>query len=411
MKPPHFLFLQGVCSPLFMHLAAHLRAAGASVHKVNFNAGDVAYWAGPASLFRGPITTLPDWLEQLIRRRHISDLVLFGDCRPVHALAMQRAAALGLRVHVLEEGYFRPHWFTLERDGVNERSRLPRDPKWYRETAPRLPPAAPPVSVAQTFRIRAVHDVAYHAAGLFNPLAFPRYRTHAMRPAPVEYAGFLRRALRVRRQAAATAAQVSDWLARRRHYFLLPLQLDHDSQIREHSPFSGMAEVVQDVMRSFALQAPADSGLLIKSHPLDYRWRSLRAVVDEFRRELALGERVAFIESGDLQALVDQAAGVVTVNSTVGTMGLQAGRPVIALGKALYRMPGLCFDGPLAAFWRDASPPDPALVSSFEQVVMHATQVNGGLYGRAAIELGLARVIDRLLNPISALERLLEGGA
>ncbi|MEI7447923.1 MAG: hypothetical protein WCK28_23750, partial [Burkholderiales bacterium] len=129
------------------------------------------------------------------------------------------------------------------------------------------------------------------------------------------------------------------------------------------------------------------------------------------RAAWALGERVAFIESGDLQALVDQAAGVVTVNSTVGTMGLQAGRPVIALGKALYRLPGLCFDGPLAAFWREASPPDSALVSSFEQVVMHATQVNGGLYGRAAIELGLARVVDRLLNPISALERLLEGGA
>ncbi|WP_441294118.1 capsular polysaccharide export protein, LipB/KpsS family, partial [Bordetella pertussis] len=33
------------------------------------------------------------------------------------AVALARAS--GVRVHVFEEGYFRPHWVTLERGGVN----------------------------------------------------------------------------------------------------------------------------------------------------------------------------------------------------------------------------------------------------------------------------------------------------
>lgn len=411
MSSPRFLFLQGVCSPMFRRLAAGLRAAGASVEKVNFNAGDVAYWAGPATFFRGRLPALPDWLDALIARRHITDLVMFGDSRPVHALAIPRATALGLRIHVLEEGYFRPHWFTLERDGVNARSRLPRDPQWYRDVARALPPLPPPITFPQPFRIRALHDVAYHTAGMLNPVLSPHYRTHAKRSAPFEYAGFLRRSLRDRREAAAAAAQIREWLAHARPFFLLPLQLDHDSQIRVHSRYAGMVEVLDEVMESFARHAPADARLLIKSHPLDYRWRSLRAEVDARRAALALGERVGFIETGDLQTLVERAAGLVTVNSTVGTMALQAGRPVMSLGQAIYNLPGLSFAGPLDAYWREPSPPDRVLVESFERVVMHTTQINGGLYGPAAIALGLDAALARLLSPRSELERLLAAGA
>ena len=411
MSSPRFLFLQGVCSPMFRRLAARLRAAGASVDKVNFNAGDVAYWAAPATLFRGRLSALPDWLEALIARRHVSDLVAFGDCRPVHELAIARARSLGLRIHVLEEGYFRPHWFTLERDGVNARSRLPRDPQWYREAAQVLPPLPPQLEFSQPFRIRALHDVAYHTAGMLNPVLSPHYRSHAQKLAPFEYAGFLRRRLRDRREAAAAAAQIRDWLAHDRPFFLLPLQLDHDSQIRVHSRYTGMSEVVEEVMTSFARHAPADCRLLIKSHPLDHRWRSLRGDVEARRRTLALGDRVHFIETGDLLTLVERAAGLITVNSTVGTMALQAGRPVITLGKAIYDLPGLSFAGPLDAFWREPTPPDRALVESFERVVMHTTQINGGLYGPAAIALGLDAAAARLLSPHSELERLLAAGA
>ncbi|KAK0357684.1 hypothetical protein LTR94_038459, partial [Friedmanniomyces endolithicus] len=52
-------------------------------------------------------------------------------------------------------------------------------------------------------------------------------------------------------------------------YFLFPLQLDSDAQIRLHSPFAGIAEALNLIIASFARHAPADTRLVIKEHPLD----------------------------------------------------------------------------------------------------------------------------------------------
>ena len=177
MSARAYLFLQGVCSPLFRHLARALRSAHCPVLKVNFNAGDLAYWGISGSRrYTGRLPALEAFLTDLLRRHDITDILLFGDCRPVHKPAVALAAQLGLRCHVLEEGYFRPYWFTLERGGVNRHSALPRDPHWYRAVAASLPPAPPPQTFQQPVAVRALHDFAYHAASMLNPLAFPHYR-------------------------------------------------------------------------------------------------------------------------------------------------------------------------------------------------------------------------------------------
>ena len=58
----------------------------------------------------------------------ITDILLFGDCRPYHVVRAPELRPLrGVRTYVLEEGYLRPHWMTLELDGVNGHSRLARE--------------------------------------------------------------------------------------------------------------------------------------------------------------------------------------------------------------------------------------------------------------------------------------------
>ena len=114
MQQRAFLFLQGVCSPFFYRLGKRLRALGLAVHKVHFNVGDVAYWGfNGARSFRGPLEGLPDFMADCHRRWGITDQVLFGDCRPVHRPAITAAQVRGIRNHIFEEGYFRPHWVTL----------------------------------------------------------------------------------------------------------------------------------------------------------------------------------------------------------------------------------------------------------------------------------------------------------
>ena len=125
---PHrcFLFLQGPHGPFFNGLGAMLRAAGCAVWRVGFNAGDRAFWRHRASYipYRGTPEDWPDTFAKICDDRGITDIVLYGDTRPIHAEAVRLAKSRGLAIHVFEEGYLRPYWVTYERDGSNGNSRL-----------------------------------------------------------------------------------------------------------------------------------------------------------------------------------------------------------------------------------------------------------------------------------------------
>ena len=403
-----FLFLQGVCSPFFTRLADQLAADGHRVRKINFNGGDMAYWGmRPASTFRGPVGELHDFLGEQYERWGITDQVLFGDRRPVHRPAVERASAHGVRTHVFEEGYFRPWWVTLERDGVNAASRVPRDPAWYRDAGARVPDAGEGTAFASPFWVRAAHDVAYHAASACNPVLFPAYRTHAPCNAAVEYAGYVRRFATLPAAKRRDAATVSRLAAGPAPFYLLPLQLNSDAQIREHSCFTDMAGVMEAVVESFARNADGAARLVVKNHPLDMGLTDHARILDALADRFAVRARIDYLESGDLATLLAHARGVVTVNSTVGALALGAGCPTHALGDPVYSLPGLTFHGPLDAFWRDGSLPDAELFRRFRNVMIHATQVNGGFYSRPGIERAVKLGAQRLAAARSPLEELL----
>lgn len=130
MMPLHddrtFLMLQGPHGPFFHQLGDQLRRAGARVLRMGFNRGDEAFWFGAPGFLRndGPVETLGERLAPLIGREAVTDLVLYGDCRPIHAQAIATAQRLGVTVHIFEEGYLRPYWVTYERGGSNGNSRL-----------------------------------------------------------------------------------------------------------------------------------------------------------------------------------------------------------------------------------------------------------------------------------------------
>ena len=407
LRQRSFLLLQGPASPFFQQLSNALQRHGAKVHALNFNGGDAAYRrSAHARLFRAPLSRLPETVAGLISTEGITDAVMFGDCRPVHRAALPVTRAAGVRNHIMEEGYYRPWWFTLEREGVNRYSPLPRDPDWYLRAVDHLPERPRVQHFHQPFAIRACHDVAYHLAGALNPLVFPAYQTHAAHAAPAEYAGYIRRFARLIRDRAADRACASDWLAGRGPLFVLPLQLDGDTQISVHSRFSNMDEAIEEVLGSFARDATPDALLLVKNHPLDYHWRGRRKALARRVAALNLQGRVGFIESGPLEPLLDAATGVVTVNSTVGLAALGRGRAVCTLGEALYHLCGLTHQGPLARFWQHPTLPDANLYAAFSRVVMQLTQINGGLYGAEAIDIGIKNLLPRLAandSPVAEL--------
>lgn len=119
-----FLFLQGPHGPYFHRLGRMLTAAGAHVWRVGFNRGDRAFWPSENYIpYKGTLADWPQTFSALIADHAITDIVLYGDTRPIHAQAIAIARSQGLTVHVFEEGYLRPYWITYERGGARTRRR------------------------------------------------------------------------------------------------------------------------------------------------------------------------------------------------------------------------------------------------------------------------------------------------
>ena len=398
-----FLFLQGLAGPFFSDLGDALDARGHYVHRVNFHGGDRLCWRRSGAVdYRGDLYDWPAFLERLIDERRITDIVLFGDCRPLHRAAIGVARQLHLQVHVFEEGYIRPDWVTLEVGGVNGHSTLPRDPDYYLQAARALPPVPDMPPVATSFARRAREDLVYNIGGILLLALYPGYRTHRPWNVLVEYAGWAKRLSLKRWARARAAAELARLREDGRPYFVFPLQLDCDYQIRTHSSFSGMQSAIEHIVGSFAAHAPADTLLVVKAHPLEnglYDWRGVTLAT---AARVGLGERLVFLEEGDIGGLVRDARGVVTINSTTGTLALAHGVPVITLGQAVYDIPRVTFQDCLETFWDSPVAPDLQVWEAFRRVLVHRCLVHGGFFSDAGRALLVAASTDRLCRAATA---------
>jgi capsular polysaccharide export protein len=169
-----------------------------------------------------------------------------------------------------------------------------------------------------------------------------------------------------------------------------PLQLATDFQLRAHSPFDDARDALNTIVTSFVESGNARR-LVIVGHPLDEGLINWRRLIRGF-------DRGVFLEGGIPDALLAGAAGVLTVNSTVGLTALRYGIPVKTLGTAIYDIPGLTHPGDLADFWHTPLPPDRALTGDFLRALIGATQIKGGYHTRAAQAHALPAFVERLEN-------------
>jgi capsular polysaccharide export protein len=380
----HTLMLQGPMGWFFSDLADLLVQQGQHVTKVHFNGGDQLFWRHPEALrFTGKPETLADWLRSLMKRQRIDALVIFGQMRPIHCVARQVAQELGVGVFVFEEGYLRPNYVTIERRGVNALSRLPRLASFYTERGPARPP--PPEPTTQNIRRTALIAAAYGIAAVAMRPWYPHQQHHrSLDPVtePLRWARSFLRHLRYR----VTEHGLLDRLTSDSHskrWFLVPLQVQSDSQVTHHSHFPSIEAFISDVMASFAEHAADEVGLVIKHHPMDRAYSDYRSHIRKEARRLNIQSRVVYLHDQHLPTLLDHARGVITINSTVGLQALHHGAPVVTLGESVYSMPGLVYSGPLAAFWQDPGRVDKALYLRFRHHLVAHTQLNASFYAES----------------------------
>ncbi|WP_263282670.1 capsular biosynthesis protein [Sphingomonas nostoxanthinifaciens] len=306
----------------------------------------------------------------------------------------------GLQVHVFEEGYVRPDFVTLEVGGVNGHSALSRNPQHYLERAEALPPLPAFPGVPSSFARRAKEDLVYNLACLALTPLFPAYRTHRPWHILHEYAGWAWRLLHQGAERRRSAATLDRLQASGKPYFVFPLQLNDDYQIRIHSGFSGMQPAIEQVLGSFAKHAPADTLLLVKGHPLDNGLTDWEARTLDVAGRFGVAHKVMFLETADIDVVVREARGLITVNSTTGTLSLRHGVPTVVLGDAVYDIPRITHQDGLDRFWQAPTPPDMAVFDAFRRVLIDRCLIHGGYFS----EEGLAMLVDSAKVRLEAAE-------
>lgn len=201
---------------------------------------------------------------------------------------------------------------------------------------------------------------------------------------------------------------VSRLLAERIPFFVCPMQMQNDYQLRANSPYRHQSEMIEEVIESFSSHAPGEAHLVFKLHPLDNGLEGWPATVESLARTYGVLDRVHLIMGSDLRTLLTASRGVVVVNSTVGVHALRHGRPVKVLGAALYDIAGLTHQPSLDTFWTAPTHPDPELCTAFVRAIAATIQVKGNFFtktGRAvAVPEFAARLLDDRVNAMGAFE-------
>lgn len=379
------LMLQGPIGSLFHRIATWKRSLGCRVTRVVFNGGDKHFCPDPEAIeFCHTLREWPQYLRRLILVHKIDGVLLFGQSRPLHQEAIRICRLMGVRVFVMEEGYIRPGFMTLELDGVNAESTTLTK---YR-LADHLPAAATlaPAKVKH-HRLRVTwHAMQYY---LFLRLGARYYAgyVHHRHTSIVHYARYwigaaLHYPLTKWRDRKALSA-----LDERRPYFFLPLQIDSDAQVVFHSRFLGVLPFVDEVMQSFALHASPDAQLVIKQHPLARGHLGMRTSILSMAERYGIRQRVIFVCSCKIYQLLDKVAGVVTINSTVGLQAIAHGAALKVLGDAIYDHPDVVDSQPLETFWRHPRKPDPEKAARFHRELKLLTQVPVAIYDPSSVDL------------------------
>ncbi len=393
-----FLFLQGLSTPFWVKLAREIEARGHRVHRILLSGGDRVFWPKTGAVsYRGRFSDWRQYLGGFLHDSGISDVILFGDCRPYHQVALEIARSRGIAVHVFEEGYFRPNWITLERDGTNAFSSLPRSPESiFAEAAQIKSDLEHSDHLSGGFANRIAWEMLNQASLMALTPFYPRFQRHREQHPLVEMSGWLLRLFKRPLERIYTT-RISHFLEHTdRPYYLLPLQLESDYQMRRHSHFESMTEGMEVVLTSFAENAPAEALLVIKLHPLDNGLVDFRGKAKRIAARLGIEDRVVVIDGGHLPSLLTKCDGIVTINSTTGLSALHRSKPIKVLGKALFDIPGLTFQGSLDRFWQEKPTPDTELFNAFRKVVLARAQVNGSFFTGPGMERAVEAVVKRL---------------
>ncbi len=365
------LLLQGPVGPFFDRLTRWLIAKNKQVHRIVFSGGDLhdCQVIKPIK-FAGQLDEWHVFFATQCVQLKVDVVVLFGQSRAYHQQALQAANQLGIQTIVLEEGYFRPGFMTMELDGVNGNSTTVDRFSW--DGGPEHITSA---TDKHPFLNSTYFAAKHYAHMLLGHWKFPSYEHHRHR-SPAYYFGYwmyswfrkwIHLKLDMRKQK-----QLLDSKA---YFYFVPLQFEGDAQLKLFSSYNSVEEFLSKLIRSFSIHAPKPTMLVFREHPHGRGMGGYRSFIRQIAKSFGVDSRIVYLVEGDTPVLVKHSAGVITINSTVGVRALKSHVPLKVMGAAIYQRPGLVFEGELDEFWIKSIPAKTELSEDFVLQLKNLTQV------------------------------------
>lgn len=393
LRDRRFLIVTAPFGSFSRVLARALTYRGATVARMIFNAGDALNWRESGSIrFDQSASQWPAHVLKL--SREFTDIIVFGEGGAYNQGVLAQVDRLEAAVWVLENGYFRPDWVTVERNGVNASSGLPRDASGYEAPTPALPVTRP---IGKILPHHVINISLYHVTAWLAGALYPHYRSPYATPAWRQGVGHIGRYFKLFLQPRGHLD--TEVIEARGDFFIACLQREGDAQLLRYSRFSDNAGFLAEVMDSFARHAPPKVRLVVKNHPLDPGLVNLAAVTRRLAAERGLSDRVDFIDGGNLAQLCRASKGMVVNNSSAALSALGFHTPVKVLGQAFFDFAGMTDQQPLDGFWRSPVAADASLFTRFRAHVIARTQINGNYHEPRAMVWTASAIADVFGRP------------
>ncbi len=375
------LIVQGDWETGMSRLALDLKEVGHQVGKVVFCTPDFIYKLRGirTHIFRKPLADFDAWLRELLTSEKYDTFFLYNHYRPYNEVAWTLAEEMNLGCFVFELGLIRPNCVTVFSRKTPPLATMAKAWEKLLAGGPVAPPAKTPPEICQVSTPAKL--VAFCSYFLLSRITSPLFPNFVDQREMKLWSHFKHGVIHLWRSIERSRDSELDPLFAGEmsgNYYAVPLQVHSDTQITKSSNFESIEQFIKQVVHSFEHHAPPETKLVFKVHPMDRGYKDYMDLIAGLDHRLG-GGRILYVDRIHLPTLLANSRGLVNINSSVGISGLVHYIPVITLGKAVYNLKDLTYQGGLDSFWTEAEKPKPQPVRHFINLLLATSQGRGTL--------------------------------
>jgi len=394
------LLLQGPVGPFFRQLQLLLCNAAIESKRVTFHAADALFSIRDLSTpFTGKAAEWEQWIRAELEFGQYNCVILFGSDRPAHATAIKVAAQLQCPVISLEEGYLRSGYISCELNGNNAGGSSLM--KYQHYDVDDLAPSQPLKQKMNSPRMLVMWSAIYYAFRELTKhsgdIELYHRKTKGILNEAVSWSLHYAR----RKLASFAEAYTVDRLGSKEcaPFVLVPLQTPSDLQMQKYANGWTNEKLVIHCLGALKTGI-AQQKIVFKTHPLDQKANALTAFIKKQAKAAGLLDRIHILQSGNLSNLAEMSSGMVVINSTSAFSALHHNKPLLVLGKAIFRHPQIVTIGDtssdIQAFFKQRNSKPPEKITSFVKYMKSKALIAGDYYRLSDQHVTASNILNRV---------------